>query len=148
MCVVDWILFIIIFTVACKHAHKTRKRKGESNAVNTLRDSAVISITLATVLGLGWVFGLVATSLPVEDLTFVFQIIFSLFVGTQGALIFVFHGLRNADARTLWKKWFHFIIKKSHSKYTFTSSSKLKGLSGVDNTAQNSSSQFGRVSTM
>ena len=61
-------------------------------------------MTLGVILGLGWGFGLVATSSDLVALTFTFQVIFSIFVGSQGVLIFVFHGLRNEDLRKAWKR--------------------------------------------
>ena len=66
----------------------------------------IIALSLAIVFGLGWGFGLAATSHPIKELTFTFQIVFSLFVGSQGILIFLLHGIRNKDARTLWKQCF------------------------------------------
>ena len=77
-----------------------------------LRKNFVVALSLGVVLGLGWGFGLVATSSDLVALTFTFQVIFSIFVGSQGVLIFVFHGLRNAEFREFWKK----CPQKTHSK--------------------------------
>ena len=63
--------------------------------------------------GLGWALGLAATSLPVKELTLAFQILFSIFVGSQGILIFLLHGVRNQDVCKLWIQWFTVIGSKS-----------------------------------
>ena len=64
--------------------------------------------------GLGWTLGLAATSVPVKEFSLTFQILFSIFVGAQGVLIFLLHGVRNQDIRKLWKKWFKTVGSKSH----------------------------------
>ena len=68
------------------------------------RENLIIALSLAVVFGLGWGLGLIATSYPVEEITVTLQVLFSVFVGTQGALLFLLHGIRNADARRVWKK--------------------------------------------
>ena len=84
-----------------------------------LRRHFVIALGLATVFGLGWGFGLAATGSSKKEVTFVFQLIFSIFVGTQGVLIFILHGLRSQDARALWKTWFS-TTYKSIKSYSIT----------------------------
>ena len=61
---------------------------------------------LATVFGLVWGFGLTATSYNVEAATCAIEYIFSILIGTQGLLVFVLHGIRNADAIKVWKSLF------------------------------------------
>ena len=63
---------------------------------------AVIAIGLSIVFGLGWGLGLAATSSNVEEVTFTFQVIFSIFVGSQGLLILIFHGIRSETVRKEW----------------------------------------------
>ena len=87
-----------------------------------------IAIGLATVLGLGWGFGLLATSSDFRGLTLAFQIIFSIFVGCQGLLLFVLHGLRSAEARKEWKLWFSTVSNKSVQLYTHAKSSSMMTL--------------------
>ena len=77
-----------------------------SNDQGQLKRHFIIAFGLSTVFGLGWGFGLAATGSSVKEVTFVFQLTFSVFVGLQGVLIFILHGLRSQDARNLWKSWF------------------------------------------
>ena len=70
------------------------------------KSNVTMTIGLANLCGLGWIFGLAASSLPVEELTFSFQLLFSIFVGSQGMLLFFFHCVRNPQVRKQWKAWF------------------------------------------
>ena len=104
----DWIMFIIIMASLVKQARQ-RKVVQETKGQGTrkqIRRHLIIAVGLATVFGLGWGFGLAATSTSVEEVTFVFQLIFGIFVGSHGVLIFILHGLRSEEARNTWKSWF------------------------------------------
>ena len=107
----------------CKHTRSMTHSKddGLKCTLQSTRKNFTIAMTLAIVFGLGWAFGLIATSLPIEEITLVFQIIFCIFVGAQGILIFFLHGLRNKDFRDFWKKALRLIGHKTHLSYAFTS---------------------------
>ena len=110
--IANWIMFIIIMASICKHTKGADHKKGIN--VDSIKKNIVIALTLATIFGLGWGIGLVATSgIPIRKLTFTFEILFSLLVGFQGALIFLLHGIRNKDVRNLWKQCFARIGGKS-----------------------------------
>ena len=98
----DWIMFAIIVTSILKQRRGSSKMQSRSRLH---RENLVIALSLAVVFGLGWGFGLLATSYPVEEVTITFQVLFSIFVGAQGALLFLLHGIRSADARRVWKGW-------------------------------------------
>lgn len=74
-------------------------------------------------------------SLPVKELTFTFQILFSVFVGLQGTLLFLLHGIRNKDAHTHWKLCFG--LRKSRLS-SITSTTK-KSSAGPQNLHGNGS---------
>ena len=105
------IIMYIIMASICKHTKGADHKKGHK--VDSIKKNIVIALTLATIFGLGWGIGLAATSGPVRQLTFTFQILFSISVGLQGTLIFVLHGIRNKDVRNLWKQCFARIGGKS-----------------------------------
>lgn len=107
----------------CKHTRSMNHSKDDvfKCTLQSTRKNFTIAMTLAVVFGLGWAFGLTATSLPVEEITLAFQIIFCIFVGAQGVLIFFLHGLRNKDFRDFWKKALRLIGHKTHLSYVFTS---------------------------
>ena len=137
--IVNWIMFIFIMASICKH------RKGADhenrNKVDLIRKNVVIALTLATMFGLGWGIGLAATSGPIRELSFTFQIIFSILVGLQGTLIFVLHGIRNKDVRNTWKLCFARIGGKSLLTNIFSSTKSssagpqsLRGTSSASDT--------------
>ena len=109
--ITNWIMFVIIMASICKHTRGADHKKGHK--VSAIRKNVVIALTLATIFGLGWGIGLASTSGPIRELTRTFQIIFSVLVGLQGALIFMLHGVRNQDVRNLWKQCFARIGGKS-----------------------------------
>ena len=84
------------------------------------RRLVIIAFGLSVVFGLGWGLGLAATSSDAKEVTFVFQVIFSIFVGSQGILIFILHGLRSPDARRVWKTWLSCLrFVKTGRRYNF-----------------------------
>ena len=107
----------------CKHTRSISRSKDDKNkhTLQSTKKNFTIALTLAIVFGLGWAVGLTATSLPVEELTLTFQIIFCLLVGAQGVLIFLFHGVRNKDFREFWMQILRFIGRKTHLTYVLTS---------------------------
>ena len=103
----------------------TTEAKGQMAQTKRL---AIIALGLSVVFGLGWGLGLAATSSDVEEVTFTFQVIFSIFVGSQGILIFILHGLRSPDARLVWKTWFScFPCVKTGKKYDLSHSTSKAG---------------------
>ena len=122
--VFNWVMFTIIMVSICKHTenmNSVMKEKTTAEKSKEMKKNLFIAMSLSVVLGLGWGLGLAATSSSVVGLTVTFQVIFSIFVGMQGVLIFVLHGVRNKDARDIWKK-----TLVTRSKYLFSS---LKGTS-------------------
>ena len=107
-------MFVIIMISICSHTQGPVTDKKEGFKIKALQTNFTITATLAVVFGLGWGLGLAATSLPVKELTLIFQILFSIFVGTQGVLIFLLHGVRNQDIRKIWIQCFAAIGQKTH----------------------------------
>ena len=99
------------------------KEKSRAEKFRGIRNNFIIAMSLAIVLGLGWGLGLLATSSDLLEVTVLFQVLFSIFVGMQGVLIFSLHGVRNKDARELWKQCLFTVARKSRSTY-FVSSNR------------------------
>lgn len=72
-----------------------------------------IAVIFAVMFGRDWTLGLAATSVPVKEFSLTFQILFSIFVVSQGVLILFLHGVHNQDIHKLWKKWFIVLGSKS-----------------------------------
>ena len=89
----NWVVFAMIMVFLCKHS-TVGKGSNVKDVFNSIKKQLIIAIGLATLFGLGWGFGLAtSSSTPVKEITCAFQIIFSTFVGFQGVLFFVLHGL-------------------------------------------------------
>ena len=135
----NWIMFVLIMGSICSHTKGPITDKKEGSKTKIMKTNFTIAATLAVVFGLGWALGLVATSLPVKELTLTFQILFSLFVGAQGLLLFLLHGLRNQDIRKAWIQCFATIGRKSHLisviPSTKTSSTGTESLRATRNTS-------------
>ena len=109
----NFIMFILIMVSVCK-----QRRPGSVTEKSTLAficKNAIIALTLSVLFGLGWGFGLAASGTPSEETTFTLQLLFTIFVGCQGILIFVLHGVRKAEVQDEWKKWFYTVTcQQSH----------------------------------
>ena len=90
--------------------------------LNSVKKQVAIAIGLATLFGLGWGFGLAASATTVNELTFTFQLLFSLFVGLQGVILFILHGVRKPEARGQWKVWLTKVSSKSMQLYSIAKS--------------------------
>ena len=88
----------------------------------SVKKQVAIAVGLATLFGLGWGFGLAASGTTVKGVTFTFQLLFSLFVGLQGVILFVLHGVRKQEARGQWKEWFTKVSSKSMQLYNVAKS--------------------------
>ena len=109
----NWIMFVLIMISICGHTQAPVANKKEGSKIKAMQTNFTIAATLAVVFGLGWGLGLAATGLPVKELTLTFQILFSIFVGIQGTLLFLLHGVRNKDIRNIWIQCFAAIGCKS-----------------------------------
>ena len=123
----NWIMFVLIMISISGRTQRPTAGKQEASKIKAMQVNFTIAATLAVMFGLGWALGLAATSLPVKELTLAFQILFSIFVGAQGVLIFLLHGVRNQDIRKLWIQCFPTRLATFIS-FTKLSSADLKTL--------------------
>ena len=70
-----------------------------------MKKNLLIAVGLSLLFGLGWGFGLTATS-SAKEATFAFRLLFRIFVGLQGVLILFFHGIRSSEFRQVWASAF------------------------------------------
>ncbi len=87
--------------------HSAQKTDYTSSHGLDYRKIFFVAMILSVNFGLGWIFGLLVTSQYPEPLYITFIVIFSLFVGFQGILIFFLHCIRNQNARQTWRVWFY-----------------------------------------
>ena len=105
----DWIMFFVIMRALYKHTKENRKLgKGEKDtSADDIKKISRYSIVLATLFGLGWTFGLLATQYGDQNrLSFILSFFFCLIVGCQGILLLYFHGVRSPDAIIVWNRWY------------------------------------------
>ena len=122
-------MFIIILVSIIKHKRSihSRGKKSDERNFKTYKENFIIALSLSVVFGLGWGFGLLATSFTEMGVTITLQVLFSIFVGAQGALLFILYGIRNGDARDLWKQcWFRLDRRRRILSFMITSKSTAK----------------------
>ena len=120
-------MFIIIILSLCKHMNSIA-RQTPATAGNSKEESRfntknlIIAIVLSITFGLGWGFGFLATSHDVLPVVLIFQAIFTIIVGIQGVLLFIFHGIRNPEVQGLWKSIFMAASRKTRKVYSLAQS--------------------------
>ncbi|XP_066920828.1 adhesion G-protein coupled receptor G7-like [Clytia hemisphaerica] len=110
------ILFInfIVLIMVLRSLSKNQGSKITSTQKQSLATQTRITLACATLLGLTWLFAILA----VGDLSYTFQLLFTIFNSLQGFFIFVFYTLRNQDVRNEWKR-----VLRSNQKLIIVASS-------------------------
>ena len=103
-----------------KQTPVSARNNKEESRFNT--KNFMIAIVLSITFGLGWGFGFLATSHDVLPLVLIFQAIFTIIVGIQGVLLFIFHGVCNPDVQGLWKSMFMAASRKTRKVYSLAQS--------------------------
>ena len=105
--VFNWIVFVMIMVSIGRHTARSAavRQASESSGNAFSLKNVLIAAGLALVLGLGWGFGLAASSHKISALACTFQFLFSVFVSCQGFLLLLFHGVRSKDAKKVWQSW-------------------------------------------
>ena len=97
------------------------KKNNASSQRQAGKMQARITFACTTLLGLTWVLGLLA----IGELTYTFQLLFTIFNSLQGFFIFVFYTLMNKEVSKEWKKFFKIgpqsDLSKRNSKFKMTS---------------------------
>ena len=84
----------------------TSVSREDETTIHKIKRKFVPALGLATLFCLTWGLGLAATSTGAKEVTFAFQVIVSILIGSQGVLIFIFQGLRSDKVRKVWTRWF------------------------------------------
>lgn len=131
----NWTMFVIIMISVVNRTRKTANLTvNEKSSISKAKKLVLVAAGLSIIFGLGWGIGIITliTSIADEDeVKFALEVIFSLLIGVQGVLIFVFHGVRSKEARKQWNSWFSHLPCLRHRRqktwYTSTNSSRNTG---------------------
>ena len=115
-------MFIIIIASVFKHT-QTLADPDNKGKFQRIRQKLITAMVLAVMFGLGWGLGFLATSTEVQGITITFQIIFAVFVGSQGPLLLIFHGFRSEKARGSWKHCLKTVSGRYAKGFSFTTAS-------------------------
>lgn len=118
----NWVMFIVIII---KLLRRKTARVVELSTAQVVKRNLMVAVGLSLVFGLGWGLGLAATTSDAREVTFTFQVVFSLFVGGQGVLVFIFHGIRSPDFRRTWRSIFC-VMQEKYSASAFREPKKCK----------------------
>ena len=129
-------MFIVIMVALCMHSRRTAVMSAkDTNMKSVIAKHLLIAVVLSLLFGLGWAFGLIGTSSLPEEAYTPAQYIFSIFMGIQGVLIFLFHAIRSPEAREEWKKWWYTATCRRNSyelkrraSFTVTNTSRTRTL--------------------
>ena len=108
-----------------KHKRHIGKHYPSLGNFKALRENIFAALSLVVVFGLVWGFGLLVLNYPIEEVTIIFQYLFSVAASIQGILLFLLHGVCNSDARKIWKSGFSSLGSSSKVFYQGSSSSKV-----------------------
>lgn len=125
-------MFIIILVSVLRHT----KRSGKEGKLKRLIKKATVTLLLAVMFGIGWVFGVLGSVEPG------FQYVFVPIVAFQGLLIFILHPCRSKDAREEWKKWLYCVTCRLKAYHTEVKQSKQSNALGSSD--HSSSSAVGK----
>ena len=122
---INWTVFFIIMYSLTKQFHGNRKRI--ETETRTYQKLVYIAFSLSVMFGLGWIFAFLVP-IPQEEVSTIAQYIFSIVFGLHGALLFILHGIRSADARDEWKRWFYkiFCCRRVKSKHLYHTTGTMR----------------------
>ena len=100
------IMFVIILVAVLRHRNRSSEASKWKKAVKNIS----VSLMLATMFGVGWIFGVLGSpALGFGDVVEgVFQYTFIAVAGFQGFMFFLLFPCRSKHAREVWKKWFYY----------------------------------------
>ena len=129
-------MFVIILVSVLRHG---TKKDGKESKMKRLMKKAIITLVLAVMFGLGWIFGILS-SIPLDVISIPFSVLFVIIVAFQGLLIFLLHPCRSKDAREEWKKWFHILTCRSQTYQNQLKQSKQSKNQSSDHSSSSSTS--------
>lgn len=109
----NMIMFMIILVSVLRHGSSKGSKK--ETKLKKLVKRAIITIVLAIMFGVGWIFGVLGSSGLPSVISRVCQFIFIFVITFQGFFIFLLHPVRSKDAREEWKKWVYYVTCRAQA---------------------------------
>ena len=129
----NWIIFILILSsLLCRPI--VRKETSNNGNLRRLKENFTVALGLSVLFGLGWAFGLLASSDLPGAVRYPAEWIFTLMTAFLGVYLFALYILRPAEARRFWKSRLRCQTKK-------------KSLTGIPSTNSTSKARLGTLSS-
>ena len=129
----NWIIFILILSsLLCRP--NVRKETSNNGNLRKLKENFTIALGLSLLFGLGWAFGLLASSDLPGAVRYPAEWIFTLMTAFLGVYLFALYILRSAEARKFWKS-------------RLLCQTKKKSLTGIPSTNSTSRATLGTLSS-
>ena len=96
------VVFIIIIVNFIRRPNVQKEAAGK---FKKLKENFWLTIGLSILLGVSWIFGLLATAGLPNYIRIPFDIVFSVLASFQGVFLFLLYCARSPECRKLWKNW-------------------------------------------
>ena len=97
-------MFIIIIVNLIRRPN-VQKEAAKGGNFKKLKESFWLTIGLSVLLGVSWIFGLLASAGLPNYIRIPFDIVFTVLASLQGVFLFLLYCVRPQECRKLWKNW-------------------------------------------
>ena len=123
--IINWVIFIHIFTsLVCRRS--VRKETSTRAKLGKLKENFMIALGLSLLFGMGWAFGLLASSDLPPAVRYPAEWIFTLMAAFLGVYLFALYVLRSQEARKAWKRWLFCQCKRKPGVSSFNTPSRTR----------------------
>ena len=131
----NWIIFILILS-SLLFRPNVKKETSNNGNLRKLKENFTIALGLSLLFGLGWAFGLLASSDLPGAVRYPAEWIFTLMTAFLGVYLFVLYILRSAEAHKFWKSRLLCQTKKKLTSIPSTNSTSRATLGTLSSTVR------------
>ena len=111
-----------------------QKEAARGGNYKKLKENFWLTIGLSILLGVSWIFGLLASAGLPDYLRITFDIVFTVLASFQGVFLFLLYCVRSPECRKLWKNWMLCrFTKRSQSQVSTTGSHRTRSTTDTSN---------------
>ena len=142
-------MFIIIIVNLIRRPN-VQKEAAKGGNFKKLKENFWLTIGLSVLLGVSWIFGLLATAGLPGYLRIPFDIVFTVLASLQGVFLFLLYCVRSPECRKLWKNWMLCrFTKRSQSQVSTSGSHRTRSTTATRTSSGTVLSRLGsRVASM